>query len=370
LPTSTATATTTPTATATKPPAILGGYLFLDANGSGLRDNASFVCPDAIATPPSLGYFFSSAKCNPGQLVTVMEPGLAGFVLNATVNGQPITATTDANGNYRMVIPGGTDGQTVKMNIADPNAKDVALATRYINQWNKQVTVPAYEMNGVKVPEQRLNDTTTFPIAQGFSAKVGGSNQTGLMQGWVTLPILLADGNSYWISDWVDLNPNVGEVVNFYGNTDKYSGRNGRWPTGTEDSHYGLDIDGPMNLFVVAPADGNVFYIRSDNGNIQIMHGGQLSTGYGHLSNVVTGKTIVRRGQIVALNGMNGTNHPHIHFGITNEKTLDAVDFFDSPFLKDSCAAFPPGNGIPNHTTCNYGNQWTVYNLMVFPANK
>jgi hypothetical protein len=115
LPTSTPLPTATPTATATKTPAILGGHLFLDANGNGLRDNASFVCPDANATPPSLGYFFPSvSKCTPGQLVTVTEPGLAGYLLNATVNGQPITATTDANGNYQMDIPGGTDGQTVK----------------------------------------------------------------------------------------------------------------------------------------------------------------------------------------------------------------------------------------------------------------
>jgi hypothetical protein len=60
MPQPTATIMTEPTATATATPvpAHLSGLLFLDANGSGLRDDASFICIEANSTPTSLGYFF------------------------------------------------------------------------------------------------------------------------------------------------------------------------------------------------------------------------------------------------------------------------------------------------------------------------
>lgn len=355
------TMTSAPTATPTRIPAILGGNLFLDANGSGLRDNASFVCPDASATPPSLAYYFPSAKCTPGQLVTVMEPGLAGFVLNATVNGQPITTTTDATGNYRMVIRGGTDGQTIKVNLADPNAKDVALATRYINQWNKQVTVPAYEMNGVKVPEQRLNDTTIVPIAQGFSAKVGTANKTGLMQGFLTLPHLTHNIEGLYTSGF-DRNPIQGAVVNYQGNTCPFMDNDpGKC---TFDGHDGTDFGLPMGVFLVATNGGTITSLATiDKGAKRVRLENRLLPDpnakywmvllYGHVDQYLTNvQQNVFRGQILATNGMSGTWIPHLHLTLAenykSEPIFTPIDPYASAVDKDF-------------------SQWSVYNLPIFP---
>jgi murein DD-endopeptidase MepM/ murein hydrolase activator NlpD len=257
-----------------------------------------------------------------------MEPGLAGFVLNATVNGQPITTTTDATGNYRMVIPGGTEGQIVKVNIADPNAKDVALAMRYINQWNKQVTVPAYEMNGVKVPEQRLNDATIVPIAQGFSARIGIENKIGLIQGWITLPYLFQGSQNWWVSNLFDLNPGSDSVSLYDGRTSRdmhlIRPTNNKDVGGTGDNHAGIDFEGPVNEFAIASAPGSVFYINDHHVAIMHKEGAAIyETAYGHLNAVLVRKgDVVNRGQIIGTNGTYDPyspkipTHPHIHFGL------------------------------------------------------
>ncbi len=48
---------------------------------------------------------------------------------------------------------------------------------------------PAYEMNGVEVPEQHLNDTEMIPISNGvYIDQFKKENKIGLMQGFLTLP--------------------------------------------------------------------------------------------------------------------------------------------------------------------------------------
>ena len=121
LPISTPTQTPLPTATLPPPDASLEGILFLDANGSGLQDEASFICPESNATPPSLSYFFpDAANCTPGELVTIMEPGLSGIVVKTRADNEWITTTTGTDGSYQLLIPEEINGQKVKIHIEDP----------------------------------------------------------------------------------------------------------------------------------------------------------------------------------------------------------------------------------------------------------
>ena len=167
--------------------ASLSGMVFHDYNGNGLLD--------------------------PG------EPGITGA--EVTVGSQSFIS--DENGLYWI---GGLSNRTYEVSVKSPT-DDPATAFRYISVFKGWVDIPAYEMNGVLVPDQHLADAPVQGIDDPANIKVDGETNVdiGLMNGFVTLPFRAEDVKSalnpsgYWLSTYADLNVEVGAVRNFKGNT-------------------------------------------------------------------------------------------------------------------------------------------------------
>ncbi len=105
---------------------------------------------------------------------------------------------------------------------------------------------------------------------------------------------------------------------------------------GASEFHPGLDIDGEKGDTVVAPADGIVTKAEWQGGYgnmIEIDHGNNLRTRYGHLSGfgVQTGMT-VRRGQFIGLVGSTGrSTGAHLHYEIRlNDRPINPRLFLSS----------------------------------------
>lgn len=85
--------------------------------------------------------------------------------------------------------------------------------------------------------------------------------------------------------------------------------------------HTGLDIGAGMGAPVYAAADGEVFFASWRGGYgrcIIVLHGGEVSTLYGHLSRIdVSAGQRVRRGQRIGAVGSTGlSTGPHLHFEV------------------------------------------------------
>jgi len=100
--------------------------------------------------------------------------------------------------------------------------------------------------------------------------------------------------------------------------------------------HAGVDIDGETGDVVAVPANGTVVESgwKGGYGNmIEIDHGNNLKTRYGHLSKigVSTGET-VRRGQPIGLIGSTGrSTGPHLHYELRlNDRPINPRRFLPS----------------------------------------
>ena len=79
--------------------------------------------------------------------------------------------------------------------------------------------IEAYEMNGVQVPEQHLNDTEVLPIDEELSYKAGEEIELGLMQGFLTLPFPCNAPDSLMFISYSDSDPRTNYVINYLGET-------------------------------------------------------------------------------------------------------------------------------------------------------
>ena len=328
------TATFTPIPTLTHVVSTLEGVLFFDMNGNGLRDNASFkLMLDKNEKPPLIiQQLFPDIKGNSGDVLSVDEPVLAGFKMCAIISGGQYCGITDSDGNFTITNIPVTPGAQANLTITDPNAENAQLSMMYINQWIKAVVIPAYEMNGVKVPEQPLNDTKMASFSTGISVIVGESPlQIGLMQGFITSPLLC--GQDYKISSWYDHNLQNGAALNYAGLTNpniiNQAGKTVNW-----DNHDGIDFEVPDGTVVVAMAAGVVNFSGKVGGTLHITidhMDKKYATGTGHHSVLlVEFDEPVYRGQIIAISGHSGTLGPHIHLnfhpyepGVTPPPTRD-----------------------------------------------
>jgi len=116
---------------------------------------------------------------------------------------------------------------------------------------------------------------------------------------------------------------------------------------GGRRNHKGIDLAAPTGTPVYAPADGVVARAEpfSSYGNyIQIEHGGELETRYGHLSGfaVVAGQT-VHKGDLIGYVGTTGrSTGPHLHYEV--RVAGEAVD--PRPYLMNTqLAAGDPSLG-------------------------
>jgi murein DD-endopeptidase MepM/ murein hydrolase activator NlpD len=90
---------------------------------------------------------------------------------------------------------------------------------------------------------------------------------------------------------------------------------------GGRRAHKGIDLASPTGTPVFAPADGVVGkaeWFSSYGLYIQVEHGGEMETRYGHLSrlNVAAGQ-FVKKGDLIGYVGTTGrSTGPHLHYEV------------------------------------------------------
>lgn len=404
------TTTLEPTKTATTEPTPtqipLEGLLFLDMNGSGLRDEASFnydatrltderqpLQADLLAAITA--HMAEHSDIKDGDLVTLEEPGLSGYTVCAMSN----CVTTDAEGKFQLLEP--DIDRFLNITIKDPNVGSPALEMRYINKWKREVAVPEYtkdidattmvqlmavpacdadlaaqvckkDADTLLVREQHLNDTSIFELGDGATLQPGSPNEIGLMQGFLTLPYSVEDKSSYKLENYVDLNPLMGDVINYSGNTQLMVNPHLE-EGGTTDNHPGLDYRANMGNNVLASVNGTVGYVNTNKVGIFYQNESK-QVNNGHMSLTFVGKAeTVYRGMFISTIGSTNTNHPHNHFALYDLQIIDkegwpaVLDpYGDLVNQNDSCLDYT--GIIYEHQICVGRNgYWTVYNFPIFP---
>lgn len=112
----------------------------------------------------------------------------------------------------------------------------------------------------------------------------------------------------------------TGRPVDNLALTSNYGARNDPF-NGRTRMHKGIDIPGPVGTPIFATADGIVSRSQWVNGYgnlVEISHGNDTETRYGHLSRlVVKPNERVRRGQLIGLMGSTGrSTGSHLHYEI------------------------------------------------------
>ena len=385
MPTSTATdipqptATFTPEPTATPTISQISGILFFDMNANGLHDQASFALSvDKSGNLPAIiQKLFPEVTGKNGEVTTFDEPALAGFEICTSVSEKQYCSTTDKNGEFSIKDIPTASGTKVFLKIKDPNAENIELAMKYISQWRKVATVPAYEMNGTKIPEQILNDTELLTITSSIELTTDTQSEIGLTQGYLTLPFSVSDmpnpGGSWNGFDICGTKVYVRDEVasNFLGMN--YAGNPYLNPPtdGQLDSHSGLDFAVPEGTLIVASMSGTTIsdYRRDGSGELFLdidNSSMQRRIDNGHLGEwLVKNGTQVLRGQIIAKSGKSGSQNtymgrftPQLHWDIA----AYGENLYLNPFAILSKDMYPKNCKIMESK-----NLWAVYNTMVFP---
>jgi murein DD-endopeptidase MepM/ murein hydrolase activator NlpD len=275
-----------PTASRTMTPiptVNLEGTLFFDYNGSGLRDEN--------------------------------EPPIPDYGVCASLPGGKSCVYTDINGRFSF-FKAAEQGTRVAVFFQDPNANNPALKFRYLNLWKSAVVIPAYEMNGIIVPEQHLYDTEVIPLEKSVNLTVGEQNPLGLSKGFLTFPFKC--GEKFQMGAQYDHDPRQGFILLWNGETkssgyDPISGH--RW---SSDNHGGTDLLAAEGTPILATAPGTVNFAAEISGSLHVTldHlGGLFQTGSGHMNQIaVSFGEKVYRGQIIGYVGHSGTTGNHLHF--------------------------------------------------------
>lgn len=115
---------------------------------------------------------------------------------------------------------------------------------------------------------------------------------------------------------------------------------------GGQRKHNGIDLAAPTGTPVYATADGLISRAErfSSYGNyIQIEHGGELQTRFGHLSGfAVTAGEQVRKGQLIGFVGTTGrSTGPHLHY----EVRLAGLPVDPRPYMQTQLALVEGAGG-------------------------
>jgi murein DD-endopeptidase MepM/ murein hydrolase activator NlpD len=394
------------------------GKLFFDVNASGIQDKATFTYdPVRLADKrqplqPDLSraigdYVKAHPTLKKGDLVTIDEPSLAGYRVCAGDR----CASTDGRGMF--TINNVSEVSSVSsLLVVDPNKGKPALEMRYSSRRNGLTTAPAYttrvdaarmakltrlpacsspgsaqvcrqDGQSILVREQRLSDVDTGPMDTGIPISPLGSNEIGLMQGFLTLPYRSQDAALVSALFGMDHDGRVGRVVSYDGATlltriDPSRPATMKGP-GTEDGHVGWDYGLPIGTVLVAVCDG-AFETLNDTGgngskNAGIRTGSPSKPGghqtmavYGHLHTTLSGNGQgVRRGAVVAVSGMSGTGWAHLHFDLLwgSANPVEPDDYIKGGYQKDPYGVLEPVKVTDSRERYS---SWTAFNLPVFAS--
>lgn len=117
---------------------------------------------------------------------------------------------------------------------------------------------------------------------------------------------------------------------------------------GGRRAHNGIDLAGPTGTPIYATADGIVEKADWNGGYglyVQIGHGGELETRYGHMSrlNVAYGQR-VRKGQLIGFVGSTGrSTGPHLHYEVrVAGQPVNPVPYMQADSFQRAFAAAQP----------------------------
>lgn len=166
-----------------------------------------------------------------------------------------------------------------------------------VEETSRQLAVPAVSAVGEGGPEEE-NETVSEPTSATLYAKIHALEE--MLRDRANVPSIY---------------PSIGKINNQFG------WRNNPFGGGSLENHPGMDIDGEKGDQVVAPADGVVIKTgwQGGYGNlIEISHGNNLTTRYGHLSEieVEVGQTVARGEQIGRVGSTGRSTGPHLHYEV------------------------------------------------------
>lgn len=170
-----------------------------------------------------------------------------------------------------------------------------------VEQTARRLAPPALAANGEGGPEEAEIDTFNAPTSDALYTKIRALEET--LRDRASIPSIY---------------PLVGKINNEFGL------RSNPFGGGGVEHHSGMDIDGNRGDLVVAPAEGVVVKTgwQGGYGNmIEISHGNNLTTRYGHLSQIgVEIGQVVNRGQEIGRVGSTGrSTGPHLHYEVRQD---------------------------------------------------
>ena len=224
-------------------------------------------------------------------------------------------------------------GDPVGLTFTDKNT-GAFQKMAYQNRYVKPVTVPAYEMNGIQVPEQHLTQTHLMKISNTYYVIAGEKDIViGLLQG--VLPYPLVSGKSQ-IRSFSDHDPRAGYGLDWREKTAVIKLDGSPESGANVDNLNGVDITGEEGGFVYSAGFG-MAAIRNLNGSpneiIVMVDNYPRLFEYSHLDTLlISGTQEVFTGMIIGTIGKKDgeSGPPYFHFEVGNT----GVDPFGHPAKK------------------------------------
>ncbi len=265
-------------------------------------------------------YKLKHPYANDGIRTTITEPGLSNYEVCAFLKEDKAgCALTDTEGNFSIVDSGIRMGDTVGISIKD-NSDEKVGTMGYQNRYVKPAVIPAYEMNGIQVPEQNLVQTHLMKLSNTYV--VAASEEKiilGLTQGYLPYPPLRGD---LYIYSFFDHDERKTYGLDWRGRNGMTPNTYNHIPNKVKDNLNGVDFGGQKGDLVISLGFGVAKITESEELGKQVIvmiDNVPHYIKYSHLDTVlINDMQEVFAGQIIGINGRTGKDvgAPHVHIDV------------------------------------------------------
>lgn len=329
-----------PTVEVLQPAVTLRGQLFFDIDLSGqqnpvtvryFRDLIYPSEPDKHQNPDFSKALREYKLAHPylmdGTLVNLMEPGLSDYEVCGYVKEVKAgCALTDAEGKFEIAGDMIRKGEVVGIRITDASNEKMGTMA-YQNLFVRSVTVPAYEMNGTKVPEQNLVQTDLMKLSNTHYIDASESPLIiGLTQGY--LPYLPIKGDMY-VYSFFDHDSRIAYGLDWRNRNCLMPTAYNQPPNKITDETNGVIFGGQKGDLVLSMGFGIASVSESEDMGKQVtvmIDNVPHSVVYSHLDAVlINDMQEVFSGQIIGTVGRTGRDigAPQVHVEIGSNTRLD-----------------------------------------------
>lgn len=295
----------------------------IDSTGTSLPTLSLTVIPDPISLPalPSAGLYGTVFFDHNGNgIQDGTEPGIASARICADSGEEMDCTLSIESGDYKIDLLNPGD---YKITLESPGA-DPKTMFRYIMLPVGEIEIPAYYVESQRVSGQVFSGVTVTPVSQPIEFHLEGQTNLdiALSQGYLTDPFACRDRERITETHGFDLDPNVGSVRDYLGQTSMEFTSSGRLADNHRAIDWGNNNRNVIGLPVRAAAPGIVTFVGEDytkHGNCRMVTLAHPDTGhrtgYVHLDKIlVNDRQEVQRGQILGTLGDSCTDWPHLHF--------------------------------------------------------